>query len=227
MPSDGYLIVRRTDDFVARYEHRAATHGGAQELTALRATLGFVNVRQYRGMGRDPLSPLPDHLAAEFLRKRSDDSDANLAARRRLFDLGGDNGPLVSDLRVAQQLVALVENPAAWEVVAVSKDSPSRTPRTLGFDVGWWGDDYYSHEFYSLISDCIIAPTWHGPDPGRLSELAEQFHGLNRHVLFETSLAAQQFRMYYVEQDWAEQEDGMPFIPVRIDEVPGASGAGQ
>ena len=97
----------------------------------------------------------------------------------------------------------------------------------MGFDVGWWGDDYYSDEFYSLISDCIIAPTWHGPDPGRLSELAEQLHGLNRHVLFETSLDAQQFRTYYVEQDWAEQEDGMPFIPVRIDEVPGASGAGQ
>jgi hypothetical protein len=220
MPSDGYLIVRCTEDFVARYENRAATEGFARELAALRKTLGFVNVRQYRGMGRDPLGPLPDHLVAEFLRKRRDDSDTNLAARLRFFELRGDNGPLVSDLRVAQQLVALVENPMAWEVITVSKDLSGRTPRTLGFDLGWWGDDFYSDEFYSLISDCIVAPRWHGPDPASFAELAEQLRGLNRHVLFETPLAAQQFRKFYVEHEWAEHEDGEPFIPVRIDKVP-------
>ena len=90
-----------------------------------------------------------------------------MAARQRQYELCGDKGPLINDLRIAQELIALVEDAAGWEIITVSKDLSNRTPLTLGFDLGWWGDD-----FYSLISDCVVAPKWHGPDLSGLTDLA-------------------------------------------------------
>jgi hypothetical protein len=218
MATEGYLIVYRAAEFSARFQARAAAEGFQRDAAAFRDAVGFVDIRKYRGMGRDPLLPYPDPYVEGVLRRRGHDVDSNSAAAKRFRELLGDHGPLIPQLEVAQELFVLIDDRAAWELIGVSRKDLRLTPRTLGFDLGWWGE-----EFYSLISDCIVAPKWHGADPDRLSELAEQLRGLNAHVLFETPAAAQQFRSYYVQQDWAEDEDGdSPFVPIRIEEAPAA-----
>ena len=218
MATEGYLIVCRGAEFVSRFQARAAAEGFKQDVAALREAVKFVDARKYRGMGRDPLLPYPEPYVEGVLRRRGQDVDSNSAAAKRFRKLLGDNGPLIPQLEVAQELFALVDDRAAWELIGVSRMDLGVTLQTLGFDLGWWGE-----EFYSLISDCIVAPKWHGPDPDRLSDLAEVLRELNSNVLFETPADAEQFRRYYVLQDWAEDEDGdSPYIPIRIEEVPTA-----
>jgi hypothetical protein len=77
----------------------------------------------------------------------------------------------------------------------------------------------------STSADCVVAPGWDPPSPGSFSGLAEHLRGTGKHVLFKTSLAAEKFRNYYVDQGWAETEN-KPFIPVGMDAIPSALSRG-
>lgn len=66
----------------------------------------------------------------------------------------------------ALEALSLLDAPADWEVVALSSPSAPRSPRTLGYDIGW------PDGFYSIVADAIISPMWHGVSEEDLDELA-------------------------------------------------------
>jgi hypothetical protein len=75
-------------------------------------------------------------------------------------------------------------------------------------------------EFYSLICDTVVAPTWHPPAPEDFQELAAEVRRLNQHLLFETPDDALSFKSYYTSKPWAETEDFEgAFKTVRVDDV--------
>ncbi len=207
---DGFLIVQDASLIVAAFDAVQIAGGLAEPLRDLRNELSFIEPTKYRGMGRAPLEPYLGSII-ERLRERGEDV-SNLTARKRFAEfVGEDNGPLIPDLETGRKLISLLDKSALWEIIGVSQESLEPTANTLGFDLGWWGS-----EFYSLIADCAVAPHWHGPPFERLRELAQHLRSLNENVLFPGAANALEFLSYYEGQDWAETDN---FVPVRIEGV--------
>jgi hypothetical protein len=208
---DGFLIVQDASVIVAAFDSAQIAEGLAEPLRDLRTQFRFIDPTKYRGMGRIPLEPYLGAVIERFRRERGEDV-SNLKARKRFAELvGQDNGPLIPDLETSRELLALLDKADVWEIIGVSQESLKPTARTLGFDLGWWGG-----EFYSLIADCVVAPAWHGPPLERLRELAQHLSSLNGNVLFPGAANASEFLSYYEGQDWAETDN---FVPVRIEDV--------
>ena len=81
----------------------------------------------------------------------------------------------------------------------------------LGYDVMW----YWGH-YMSIISDTLVRPFWHPPDPSDLSELAAHARSLNEHVLFPAPEEAERFIAYYRTRPWAEAESPAGFCVVQV-----------
>jgi len=208
---DGFLIVEDASVIVAAFDAAQIAEGWAKPLRDLRNELRFIDPTKYRGMGRSPLEPYLGTIIERHRRERGEDV-SNLKARKRFAELvGADNGPLIPDLETSRNLLPLLDKPDLWEIIGVSQASLEPTAKTLGFDLGWWGS-----EFYSVIADCAVAPAWHGPPLERLRELARHLGSLNGNVLFPGAVNALEFLSYYERQDWAETDN---FVPVRIEEV--------
>lgn len=165
-----------------------------------------IDATRYRGMGREPLFP---HVSLDW-----DTSDRQ--ARMKLSELVGDgeSDTVMADSDEAEEVWRLLDSPAEWEIIGVSRTAFERSERTLGYDIGWWGG-----KFYSLISDCIVAPTWHPPVIDDYAALAVQVRALNGHLLFESPESALRFRAWYTSKSWSESEDGVEFKPVRVEEA--------
>jgi hypothetical protein len=206
----GYLIVMRAETMLRVYSQGRVAREHPEVLRELREALAFLAPTAYRGMGRWPLDPYPslDPATIDAFRGGGIDMDSDRAARIRFCELVGEEPPedyeerLLSTLDQAREVSALLDTPADWEIVHVAVAPLGHTERTLGYDLGWWGG-----EFYSLISDCAVAPTWHPPDPDDFRELADKLRILNRHLLFETPEDALAFQSYYKTKPWAEAED--------------------
>lgn len=219
----GYLIVMRAEAMLRIYAQTPFARAAAEVLQQLQGALGFLDPIAYRGMGRRPLDPYPtlDPAIIEAFRASGLDMDSNRAARTRLCEIVGDDVPeeyeerLVSTLDEARDVSALLDTPADWEIIHVAVAPLAPSERTLGYDLGWWGG-----EFYSLIGDCAVDPTWHPPDPNNLHELASQLRVLNPHLLFDSPEDALAFKRYYKTKPWAETEDAEDAFKVaRVDAV--------
>ncbi len=116
---------------------------------------------------------------------------------------------LMNTFDQAREVRNLTDEPDSWEIVYASASSLRPTEQTLGIDLGWWG-----LEFYSIIWDTIVCPTWHPPQPMDFAQLADKARGLNEHVLFDTAEEATDFRRWYETKEWAERDN---FVLVRVD----------
>jgi hypothetical protein len=222
MQDSGYLIVRRAEALLRAYSEAPTRRQDL--LKRLREATRFLDPAAYRGMGRWPLDPYPslDPASIEALSGAGLDMNSDRAARIKVRELVGDDPPegyeerLLPTAGQAAEVVALLDAPADWEVIRVAVAPLDRTNRTLGYDVGWWG----GAEFYSLISDSVVAPTWHPPAPEDFQELAREMRRLNEHLLFETPEDALDFRSFYTSKPWAETEgEHGDFKIVRVDAV--------
>ena len=208
---EGFLIVHDATPMVAAFDAAQIAAGLRGPLRDLRNELRFIDPTKYRGMSRAPLEPYLGPIIERHRRERGEDV-SNLNARKRFAELvGADNGPLIPDLETSHELLSRLDKPDLWEIIGIAQGALDPTSNTLGFDLGWWGG-----EFYSLIADCAVAPAWHGPPLERLHEVAQHLSSLNEHVLFRGAADALEFLSYYEGQVWAETDN---FVPVRIEEV--------
>lgn len=176
----------------------------------------------YRGISRDPLTPLPS-LDPEVLRQFEEsgcDVKTEQAARRRFLEALGDNIPeddfdydLLPDYDAAQEVFSLLESPNEYEIIQVAREPFAADGNCLGFDVGYWGGDHYS-----IVCDSAVHPVWHPPDPECIDDLARELQVLNESFLFSSAESAASFRSWYRTQHWAETE-GYPdqFCIIRVD----------
>ena len=93
----------------------------------------------------------------------------------------------------------------------VAVDPLGATAATLVYDIGWWGGN-----FYSIVCDSVVTPTWHPPDPADFNALATELRRVNEHVLFATPDDARAFARWYEARRWAESG---PFVAVRLEAV--------
>lgn len=217
---EAYLILEKPAISLARYDNFCRIEGWIPHLSRLREALAFLEPNAYRGISRSPLTafPIPD---TEWLRDSGwSDADVNTAARLRMCQLRENDdleGSMLGDLDEAIEVYRLLDASEKnnYEIIGISRRSVSRGINTLGYDIGYWGGD-----FFSLICDCSVMPIWHPPDWEDLAELAEQLRKLNAHLLFEQVDDAMSFREYYRSKTWAETEtEEGEFHIIRVDDL--------
>lgn len=116
---------------------------------------------------------------------------------------GESTGDFIFRPEHVRSVLNMVERPARWEVIwAAAIDTGSVGPASserLGYDVS-----YLPHSFFSVISDSMVFPRWHGTD--REGVLFREHHDrLNQHALFDSPEDAQRFLDFYLAQDWTER----------------------
>jgi hypothetical protein len=206
----------------AAYELSPFVQRNRDEVLRIRETLTAVDPATYRGIGRCPLSEIPEpdpgwvEATPPITLTTRDDK-----ARRRLLEIIGadhtcDHYPcsLVPTLAQAHELLLLADDPGEYEVVQLSRDNPG-SGRLLGFDVGYWGGGNFS-----ILCDSIIWPMWHPPVPAALGDLAHHVESLNDAMLFPDCASAERFRSFYLTQSWAESENEPgEFSVIRVEAV--------
>ena len=199
--TDGYLVVLRPEPAHRRRLARVDALSGASN--AVRAVVPDLDPRGYCGIERDAIDRWQDGEGSW------EDRHRNVRARRRIRELYGPDptcywtqppwfdADLLPTLEVAREIFSLVDDPSERELVRVNRTTESITPRTLGFDVGYWGSDHFSAILNSIVSphprlDPVPLVPWAGR--------------LNRHLLLPTAVAAHEYRAWYVSQPWGETE---------------------
>lgn len=226
METEGYLIVLKPEQALRTWEAtpwvKEQIEKYPEAYRAIRRAFSQFDPKAYRGISREPLEAIDPKKVEEY-KKAAWDIDM-LDACVRMYDLlhekiercDVDEGEDVFvSLQQATEVHGLLENQSDYEIIGIRRIEYEVTPGTLGFDVGYWGAD-----FFSLIADTIVIPQWHVPWPEDYSEVAEKHSGLNGHLLFDTSKNAAYFRSYYKSKEWAETEDEEgEFCVIQVDEV--------
>jgi len=148
------------------------------------------------------------------------DMRSDAKARERFYDLVGPvedaedfDDDLLPTLGSAREVYGLTDDPSSHEIIRLDRCDQGSNPKTLGFDVGYWGGDHFS-----LVCDVWVMPCWHPPAQSDSVALAEFARRLNAHVLFSSAQDAATFRKWYITREWAEQENHEgQFVIIRVD----------
>jgi hypothetical protein len=104
-------------------------------------------------------------------------------------------------LEEVKSVYDLIENRADYEILEIIENEVEITDKTIGFDIGYIGGD-----FFSAIADTAIKPMWHPPDFDDMSDITEPLRKLNEYCLFDNFTNAKTFRELYLAKEWAEKE---------------------
>jgi len=232
METQGYLIVLKPELVLRNYEtspwvkERMEKYPEARP--ALRRAFSRFDPKAYRGIAREPLEAYDslDPKQIEEYRKAGVDMDANREARMRMYELHRDrierlaylsneDEDLLGRIEEATEVYSLLEKPSDYEIIEVRRVEFTRSPSTLGLDIGHWYSDHFS-----LIADTIVIPTWHVPDAEVYGELASKLAALNENLLFDTPEDAAVFKEYCITKEWAETElEWAYFFIIQVDDV--------
>ena len=108
---------------------------------------------------------------------------------------------LFPSLEDALAVYRLLEQPDAYEIVYVERAGLTTTAPTLGYDIGYWGDDHFS-----IICDVAVTPLWHPPSPSDFPEISRLLRTLNANLLFASLSDAHDYLNRYRQWSWAEEE---------------------
>jgi len=208
----GYLILKKPELVFDDYIKSIFATKNSEYLQFLRKEFPNINPVDYKGMWRQQLMPWGVNATNELGIEIKGEKKA-----RELFQkiVGEDrnrwdgyewgyerNKGLIYSSDDAILIYNELENKTNYEVVWVSRDDISENGELLGFDVGYWHDD-----MFSILCDCSIYPLWHPPVPESVNELKKKLNCLNHNQLFPTTSSAEEFRNYYIEQNWSEKEN--------------------
>lgn len=221
----GFALVKLPAALNESYERYISKRGGLDAVRQLHGLIKHVDAANYRGLERCPLSkdPIVEPWSAGNAEHYRAVDERDTTARLRFMEIVGSqdvcapSANTVPTLEHARELLSLVDSPANYEIVRLTKALPetARKDSHLGFDVGYWTGDSYS-----ILCDSAIWPVWHPPPVDAFVALSQQLRDLNSHCLFPTYEAAHSFRSWYLLQDWAETErESGEFCIISIDAI--------
>jgi len=229
---DQHLVAQLASSYLREHHEAFASY-----LYKLRETFVAFDPKRYRGICRESLFAYPslDQKEIEEFQAKSNwfgvtFGEADARARYRFreiigkpldeydpYPLSGKSYDVLDNLADAKELYFLLDDPKRWEIIHVSLEGSLNSENTLGYDIGYWGEDHFS-----LIADTIVIPCWHPPPPEDFEEFVRVLHKLNEHLLFTCSNEAEDFLSYYRSKSWAEKEygGGDEFYIIKVDKVP-------
>ncbi len=225
----GFVVLQQPAVALAAYEARFEA-GRRAVWAAFRAALPHLSPECYRGLGRPRILPYPslDERVIDQFRATGCEMDADARARRRYCEFitaydqqcgyQRDTPDWLLSPEDACEVWRLLDRPAQWDVIGVSRDqaaprSAALNPAaaaTMGYDVGWICN-------YSIISDAMLMPVWHGPESEVWRELAVWGRQLNDQQLFPRPDVAGAYLDWYRTRPWAERDcPEAPFLVLQI-----------
>jgi hypothetical protein len=227
MLTEGYYIVLHPAMEVQRYNTdfliRSLDEESLQYLKTIRDAFSHLDPAYYRGISRYPLKPYYQLCREDMdrYRRKGIDFESNKKAAVRLKEIvppipyEDSNESLIPTKKYALEIFNLLDNPREWEIIHVRREEFRPNPKTLGFDVGYWGGDHFS-----LIADTALLPHWHPPIPEDFHELTRELSELNSNLLFTDPDSAIRFRQFYKSKPWAETDaTGNEFHIIQVDAV--------
>jgi len=200
-----YLIVKIQTEVVKFYTelHKYDINGFHEYYKKLRNAFGNINVNNYRGLSRQSLSPIPKELKENY--KNIEEPQAQFLMNEIIENscaiLHDDDIDMIINFQDCINVYNKLENKSIYEIIRTSIDDTSKSENFLGFDIGYWGGDNFS-----IISDSILLPMWHGAQTESYQDLSKFVSLLNDKLLFSNYYDATTFRNYYLSQEWAEKE---------------------
>jgi hypothetical protein len=183
-----------------------------QYLTRLREILSFIKPENYRGTGREHFEPSPfwidDNGKLQDWQDSNPDAYKNGEAKKQLAIYEDKNTPTDTlddlcffSLDEMKNVFELIENKGDYEILEILENETITNDKTIGFDIGYIGGD-----FFSAIADTGIKPMWHPPDFDDMDDITEHLRKLNEHCLFDKFSDAKAYRELYLTKEWGEKE---------------------
>ncbi len=177
----------------------------------LRQHFSFINPNNYRGTGRTHFEGNPFYIDKGVLLSYPDtniNSLDNVEARKLFAKYEDANTPADTlddlpfySLQEMQNVFEFITNKQDYEILKISENKETLSNKTLGFDIGYIGGD-----FFSAIADVAIKPLWHPPDFDDMEDIVQHLKCLNQFCLFDTYEKAKAYRQTYLSKKWGEKE---------------------
>ena len=211
MQHHGHTIILRPDVDQKNFEALDHFQKHKSDYEQLRAKFNFINPLNYRGTGREHFDGNPFYFDNGVLHSypHSNIQTFDNIEARKLFALVEetntpketlDDLPFYS-LKEMQKVFELINNKQDYEILEISEHKEIVSTKTLGFDIGYIGGD-----FFSAIADVAIKPMWHPPNFDDMEDIQQQLTRLNKFCLFDTYEQASLYRQIYLTKEWGEKE---------------------
>jgi hypothetical protein len=207
----GYIIILRPDLDQLRFEALDHFQKHKEEYKQLRQHFSFINPNNYRGTGRTHFDGNPFYFdkGVLFSYPGTDlNSFDNLQARKLFARYEDINTPIDTlddlpfySLEEMQNVYELIDNKQDYDILKISENKETSSDKTLGFDIGYIGGD-----FFSAITDVALKPLWHPPDFEDMKDIVQHLKCLNQFCLFDTYERAKAYRQTYLSKQWGEKE---------------------
>jgi hypothetical protein len=212
MELHGYLIVLKQSIKLSRWLTKFENNDNAiAYLNQFKKKFSSVDPNKYKGIDRFPLEAYSEEELANI--ELGNILEEKVACKKMYeilrtkqqafliykdFSDDANSFELIED---AFTVYDLLENKNNYEIIELKRKKFNSDETFLGFDIGYWGSDHFS-----IISDTMIAPQWHAPDPEDFNTLFLFAKRLNKNLLFKTEKDAMEFRKYYLKTKWAETD---------------------
>ena len=217
-----YIIVEKSDIAYGGYIAFVQQRDWTRNIERLHSSLPTLDPSAYRGISRNPITAFPTADLDQLSFSDSGDVALHTTARLAMLEFQQRVSPddyghaMLATYNHAQEVYILLDPTTRnnYELLCLRQDEQSEDT-TIGYDIGYWGGD-----FFSIICDSMIMPMWHPPSWDDLPSLAQQAASLNSHCLFPSYAKALAFRSWYCSCSWAEQETKQaPFDIIRVDTI--------
>ena len=207
----GHIIILRPDLDQLKFESLDHFQKHKDYYNKLREHFSFINPNNYRGTGRTHFDGNPFYIDKGVLLSWPDtntNSFDNLEARKLFAKYEDSNTPIDTlddltfySLQEMQDVFELIGNKRDYEILRISENKKTVSSKTIGFDIGYIGGD-----FFSAIADVAIKPLWHPPDFDDMEDIVQHLKCLNQFCLFDTYEKAKAYRKTYLSKAWGEKE---------------------
>ena len=165
-----------------------------------------IEIKKYKGISRNALQAVPKKFRNEFILKEPKAQfQMYKILNKQIKANTEENDDMLLRLSDCIMVFSKIINKNDFEIIKTIKKEFSTTYEKyetfLGYDIGYFGGDHYS-----IISDSLLLPTWHGPPEDAYCELKDYSKKLNENILFNNLSDAQEFRDFYLKQEWSEKE---------------------
>jgi hypothetical protein len=221
----GHIIILRPDLDQLSFEALDHFQKHKDDYNELRQHFSFIDPNKYRGTGRTHFDGNPFYVDKGVLLAYPDtntNSFDNLEARKLFAKYEDANTSIDTlddlpfySLQEMQNVFELIDNKQDYEILKISENIKTPSDKTIGFDIGYIGGD-----FFSAIADVAIRPMWHPPDFEDMEDVVQHLKCLNQFCLFDTYERAKAYRQTYLSKEWGEKEmsDGQITI-IQIENV--------
>ena len=211
MQHRGHIIILRPDLDQNKFEALDHFQKHKADYEQLREKFTFINPKNYRGTGRNHFDGNPFYIDNGILQMWPEtnlQTVDNLEARKLFTTYEEANTPQDAEddltffsLEEMQNIYKLIDNKTDFEILEIIQNEEEMTDKTIGFDIGYIGGD-----FFSAIADTAIKPFGHPPDFDNMIDIVEHLKKLNDNVLFDNFKDAEMYRQTYLSKEWAEKE---------------------